>query len=155
MEFQRVVFARNHRPFSYVIRIATVSLYSHCAVVLDNGDILEARGGHGVIITPRAEFYDRYTEVVEMWMPVVDKDAAMAFWMSQLGKGYDLDMAFGWLFRQHHWQDPDKWSCSEILAAGGGIFADGARVTPQDILLTCRKEPVVMVGSKLMILEQV
>ena len=150
MEFQKVVFARNHRTFSYVIRICTVSLYSHCAVVLDNGDILEARGGYGVIITPRNEFYDRYTEVVEMWMPVENRDAAMAFWMEQLGKEYDMGMAFGWLLRQHHWQDPEKWSCSELLAAGSGIFADGPRVTPQYILLTCRKEPVVMIGSKLM-----
>ena len=144
MEFQRVVFARNHRPLSYVIRVATVSLYSHCAVVLDNGDILEARGGHGVIITPRDEFYGRYTEVVEMWMPVVDKQAAMEFWRAQLGKEYDLGMAFGWLLRKHHWQDPEKWSCSELLAAPAGIFSDAERITPQDILLTCRKEPVVM-----------
>ena len=144
MEFQKVVFARNHRPLSYAIRIATVSLYSHCAIVLDNGDILEARGGFGVIITPREEFYDRYTEVVELWMPVLDKAAAMEFWHAQLGKDYDFGMAVGWLFRQHHWQDEESWSCSELMAAPAGIFPDAYRITPQDILLTCRKEPVVM-----------
>lgn len=144
MEFERVAFARNHRPISYAIRIGTLSRYSHCVWVMDDGNIFEARGGHGVIITPREEFYARYTEVVELWMPVADKAAAREFWLAQLGKDYDLKMAFGWLLRQHHWADPEKWSCSEILAAGGGIFADGARITPQDILLTCRKTPEVV-----------
>ena len=74
----------------------------------------EARAFHGVVETPMAEFLARYstTEIREVEVP--DPLAAIAWYRTQVGKGYDYLAVFG-AFCRRDWQEDSKWQCAEGL----------------------------------------
>lgn len=74
MNTMKVIFARNNKPISLLIRLVTWSRWSHCAVV-DGNFVIEARGGCGVVITPLTEFKKRYTDYAFADMPVIDSES--------------------------------------------------------------------------------
>ena len=55
----KVIFGKNHLPFSWLIRIFTWSRWSHCGIVV--GDmVFEATATKGVVVTPLTNFIERY-----------------------------------------------------------------------------------------------
>lgn len=132
MQTMKVIFARNNKPISLLIRLVTWSRWSHCAVV-DGNFVIEAKGGCGVVITPLTEFKKRYTDYAIADTPVIDSEGA-AIWRAaaEVGKGYDLKALFGILFRTG-WECNDSWFCSEHVAHASGIFRAErvSRITPE------------------------
>lgn len=132
MQTIKVIFARNNKPISLLIRLVTWSRWSHCAVV-DGNFVIEAKGGCGVVITPLTEFKKRYTDYAIADLPVIDSpEAARDRAMNELGKGYDMKSLFGILFRTG-WECGDSWFCSEHVAHASGIFRAErvSRITPE------------------------
>jgi hypothetical protein len=134
-----VIFARNKKPISLLIRLVTWSRWSHCGIIV--GDkVLEAVGGKGVVLTTLDKFKERYTEFDVCRMPTERGEfAAIDSAMMELGKAYDLSALFGIMFRTG-WECPDSWFCSELIAHASGMFrADRvSRVTPEMIWSLCK-----------------
>jgi hypothetical protein len=134
MQTVRVIFARNKKPISLLIRLVTWSRWSHCAV-LDGEFVIEAKGGCGVVITPLNVFLDRYTDYAFADLPVADSPSnAIERARAELGAPYDLKALFGILFRTG-WECDSSWFCSEHLAHTSGIFRAErvSRITPEMI----------------------
>ena len=134
MQTIRVIFARNKKPISLLIRLVTWSRWSHCAYV-DGNMVIEAKGGCGVVITPLNVFLSRYTDYAFADLPVIDSpESARDRAMSELGKPYDLKALFGIMLRTG-WECSDSWFCSEHLAHTSGIFRAErvSRITPEMI----------------------
>ena len=114
---------------------------------------------HVVLISPCMQFFIESTHrkgVVRgsirdfMWrdgvevrvIPHPDPQGVWAVAWSQLGKAYDWKYIYGWLLRRN-WQDPTKWSCSELIAWAAKLFDDEftSRVSPRDIYLISKELP--------------
>lgn len=132
----KVIFARNNKPISLLIQLVTWSRWSHVALVLEgeHDDIIEARGGFGVVRTSFHEFEQRYTHTEVAYIPCEDSELAIRMIKSQLGKGYDDAAIFGTWFRTG-WDNPLKWVCSELIAWSTGLYRPElqSRVTPEDL----------------------
>lgn len=132
MQTMKVIFARNNKPISLLIRLVTWSRWSHCAVV-DGNHVIEAKGGCGVVATSLNAFKERYTDYAIADIPVIDSEAkAIERAAAELGKGYDLKALFGILFRTG-WECNESWFCSEHVAHASGIFRAEriSRITPE------------------------
>lgn len=132
MNTMKVIFARNKKPISLLIRLVTWSRWSHCGVV-DGDFVIEAKGGSGVVCTPLNEFKARYTDYAFADMPVIDSEReALNRAVREVGKKYDLKALFGILFRTG-WECGDSWFCSEHVAHASGIFRSErvSRITPE------------------------
>lgn len=134
MKTIKVIFARNKKPLSLLIRLFTWSRWSHCGTI-DGEFVIESKGGVGVVATPLDEFKSRYTDYALADLPVCDnvtdaKHRARA----ELGKPYDHTAIFGILFRTG-WNSDDSWFCSEHVAHTSGIFRKErvGRITPEMI----------------------
>ena len=71
-------------------------------------------------------------------------EQSLRFWTflgQQVGKPYDWSGLFGFVSNRD-WEDPDKWFCSELVAAGlvqvgvSLLSEKPARVTPRDLLVS-------------------
>ena len=129
-----VIFGRNYAPGSLAIQVFTWSRWSHVGIVY--GDkVIEARGFHGVVITPIEEFKARYTHWEVAHAPVacsIDKAYERA--LSQVGKSYDWWAIYGIVLRTG-WDKEDAWVCSELYAYASGFVRHDrtARFTPEDV----------------------
>jgi len=119
----KVIFARNHRIGSLLIRLFTVGNWSHVGILTPHG-VVETTWPRGVHLTPLKEFNARNstTEVVDIGVP--DELAAVRWLIAQLGKGYDWSAILGFMFRES-WARPNRWFCSELLE--GACIAGGRR----------------------------
>lgn len=121
---------------SWLIRVATWSEWSHCAIVTPNETVIESRAlMGGVVEQPLADSLAHASEhrIVEVSTP--DDAAGVAWARAQIGAPYDWTGVLGIALRRR-WADPDSWFCSELveaaLAAAGRLrFRDVPRVTPQ------------------------
>lgn len=131
----------NKSPVSWIIRFLTWSDYSHVALV--NPETLE------IISSDHKKGVHRKTlrlllknlSVRFRRIPHPNPGRVWRIAYSQIGKEYDFDFLWGWIFRKD-WQDPAKWSCSELIAwaAGHGgkyiISKDRiGRVTPEHLYM--------------------
>lgn len=113
MQTIKVIFARNKKPISLLIRSVTWSRWSHCAVV-DGDMVIEAKGGCGVVVTTLKLFLSRYTDYAFADLPVADSpELAIERARAELGKPYDLKALFGIMFRT-------GWECGN--AGGSRVF---------------------------------
>lgn len=126
-----------------MVRWSTWSPYSHVDIVLESGQLLGATPEHGVAIRPPVP--GRRTTRLQATAPYVPVVEAM---QSQLDRPYDWRGIFGCAARQN-WQAPNAWFCSELIAwafeqAGHPLLPTRrtARVTPRDLLLSPRLQPV-------------
>jgi len=133
----RVIFSRQCRPSSFLIRLFTWSQWSHVSILEDEDHIIDSTFKHGgVRRRPVLELVGEVSafEVVEVPLPM--EDAGMDFIRSQLGKPYDWTAIVGFILREN-WADPAKWFCNELFEAGckaGGRlrFRESlSRVTPR------------------------
>ena len=136
----KLLFSRRHHLGSWLIRMITWSEYSHVDLVLDDGLLIGAIAGDGVVLSKVSERAVMSSKMVLMEIPVKDMPASEAFAIGQLGKQYDWLGVIG-IGLKRNWQEDDKWSCAElvasILAAGGQRPFDSKyhhRITPQHLL---------------------
>lgn len=130
----KVIFGRNHLPFSWLIRIFTWSRWSHCGIVVGNM-VFEATATKGVVITPIDDFIKRYNDHAFADVVVIDSVAdAYDRLAVEVGKPYDFSAVFGILFRTG-WDDNSKWFCSELVAKVVGTYRTDSlsRITPEMI----------------------
>lgn len=133
----RIAFARRAALGSWLIRLFTFSRWSHCAII--QGDaVIDATFWHGVRRSPLSEFLKHYeVEVIDVHLGAFGEYADL--WLEeQIGKKYDWTALVALPFRSN-WHDPDRWFCSELVAAalragGRDLFRDDlARVVPQHL----------------------
>lgn len=135
MQTIKIIFGRNNLPFSWLIRIVTWSRWSHCAVVINDDYVVEARAFKGVVITPLQEFIDRYNTHEFAELPVYDSVSnAYDRLGACIGMKYDYLAALGVLFRTG-WNNSNAKDCSELLATISKMFREDkvSRITPEDI----------------------
>jgi hypothetical protein len=129
---------------SDAIRVETWSPFSHVEFILDDGTYLGARSSGGVAIRPSD--YCKPTREERYAIPCTQeqKDAIIAYAMSQIGKPYDYTDIVGILIHRD-WRSEDSWICSELVAAAcekGGLpllhapFKIVNRITPEEDYLS-------------------
>ena len=132
----RVLIARNNRVGSLLIRAGTFSKWSHAAIYLDDGTVIDTTLSTGVRALPFLDWLDHYPVWTVVNLPLPDEAAAELFALAQVGKPYDWTALFG-LVLQRNYQEDDSWFCSELveaaLVAGGRKrFRDSvSHITPQ------------------------
>ncbi len=135
-------FSSTNALASRAIRFFTWSWASHVDFVLPNGKLYGALGaerGGGVKIhdLQKPKHYTRI-ERYEIDAP----DSVIDFALSQEGKPYDWAGVLGFVTRNRHWEEEDKWFCSELAAwsfqkAGVPLLNETSfRVTPRDLLIS-------------------
>lgn len=134
----RLLFSTTNLPFSWLIRTATWSDWSHVALV-DGNTVIEAAAGHGVRELSLKDAIARCSAYEVVDLPASNPSAIIAAARSQLGKPYDWTAIFA-LGLRRDWQEDDAWFCSELVAwaaaaAGEDWFRCSAlrRVVPQHL----------------------
>lgn len=131
----KIIVARNNRPGSWLIRLVTMGQWSHAALLLPNGLVIDTTLTTGVRSIPVMAWIRDYPTHQVIDIDVPDEEQTISFAMAQLRKPYDWTAIFGILLRRN-WQEPDAWFCSELveaaLAAGGRqrFRDDVSRITP-------------------------
>lgn len=130
-----VIFGRSYKPISVAIQLRTLCRWSHVGVIMPSGDIVEAVGGQGVVITNRADFEKRYRETLVMRIACLNADMAYAHLNAQIGKRYD-DHAFWGVAFATGWDDADAYQCAELVGSALGFYNAKrlATLVPKDIL---------------------
>lgn len=115
--------------------------YSHVDTVMPDGSLLGARLSGGVQIRPAN--YLGTEKVLQVAIPAGDAqtDAYYRGVTAEIGKPYDMTGILGFLTGRD-WRTPDKWFCSELVAAkleSAGFLrrlaAQANKVTPGGLLL--------------------
>jgi uncharacterized protein YycO len=120
MQTFKVIFADNNKPASLLIKLFTLSWWSHCAI-LDGDFVIDATLASGVRRIPYREWEEHYTYHEAVNFPCANKDKAIEFARAQVGKSYDWLGILSFIFRKNY-EDTSKWFCSELVAEASGIF---------------------------------
>ena len=139
----------NSSPISRLIRFFTWGEYSHVALVNpETGLALESNHSTGVQLTTLSQFFLRSIPEIRR-IPHSSPAEVWSAATSQIGKEYDMAFLWGWILRRN-WQDPEKWSCSELIAwaakeGGKGIISDDriSRVVPEHLYMISEKTEVL------------
>lgn len=129
MQSLPVIFARSNKPLCWLIRLGTLSSWSHCGVV-DGDHVIDATLSSGVrriTLNEWKTYYFRY-EIVEF--PVKNKEDSLVFARNQIGKKYDPLGIISFLLHKKI-EHKDKYFCSELVAATIGIKYKPWRLSPQ------------------------
>jgi hypothetical protein len=131
----KVIFCRSHLPGSYAIRALTFSRWSHVALILPDGRVLEATWPKVQPTTVEAVIaaHSAY-EIRELGIP----EHRIPWLLDQVGKYYDLGALAMYLNPWRDWTENDRWFCSELLAAAMDLFNEAGRVSPQMLYLVSR-----------------
>lgn len=133
----RIIYT--HKPnslISFFIRLFIFSRWSHCAIELSNGTILDTTMRTGVRVTSKEDFLKEYPDQTIIEVFLFYESIAETFALTQVGKPYDWTALVS-LVLQRDWQEPDSWFCSELVEAtlsngGAKRFRDEVnRITPQ------------------------
>lgn len=144
----RVLLFKGKSVVSRLIQWQTRSPYSHVAVELDDGRIIEAWHIGGVSMYKDRAAMAVYHEVgteIDVYKPWA-LTAAQAlnverFLVSQVGKKYDFRSVFRFVSRRSA-KENDKWFCSELVAeafkyAGYPLLhGEAANFSPRDIAMS-------------------
>jgi uncharacterized protein YycO len=127
-EFGDILLVNNPVPwwkpsgvFSALIRQKTGSNWSHVAILLDDGKLIEAMPS-GVIIRD-CSVYSEVPWRVRTWCEKLteeEKTRGKEFLLNQLGKPYDWSIVFGFMSRNPLTSKNDKWFCSELARGFAG-----------------------------------
>jgi uncharacterized protein YycO len=122
----KLAFYRGKSIVSKLIRWKTRGVYSHVAVMFDNGKILEAwQGTDSVRWIDSLANGHRAGTLIDIYTvdAPIDEERAFRFAESQIGKEYGYRTIAKFLTNTSG-DDPDEWICSEIalaVAAAGGV----------------------------------
>lgn len=128
-------------PISAAIRFSTRSWASHAEFVDTDAGVTVGARCTGVMIRQCEQ--DRYSRVERFRAAGIEK--AYEWARTQLGKSYDFSAISGIAFNRD-WHDPERWFCSELVAASFEAVGEPLlstrpsaqvfRVTPRDLLLS-------------------
>jgi len=124
---------------SSLIKWQTRGVYSHAAVLFNDGTVVEAwqLGGQGVrLIKDLGDKHEKGTpvDIYEVQVSKPQYDAIKEFLLNQVGKKYDWTAIIRFLTKAKG-DNPDKWICSELVFAAfahAGI-ALLARTKPHEV----------------------
>jgi uncharacterized protein YycO len=125
-----VVFASNNQPASIIIKLFTLSHWSHVAILDDEGYIYDATLLSGVRRIHFDEWKTHYKELDFTIFPVKDRTKVFEWLQTQVGKKYDALGILSFILRKNY-EDKDKWFCSELVAHALGIKYKPWRLSPQ------------------------
>lgn len=109
----KILLFRGKGFFSKLIRWQTRSRYSHAAILLDDGHIIESWTKGGVQISHLRDWSNIDAYSVD-GMTSQQWDVAIQFAKSQIGKKYDYRSVFRFLSKRKA-PDNQKWFCSEFV----------------------------------------
>lgn len=118
MRIKALIFSGGLLPSSIGVMLSTWSIFSHVAIELVDGRNLDATLLEGVSIHKPGNSIGRWQKRVDLdgVFTLQELQTASERVKSQLGKTYDTDWLFDYLFKkQGRWQDQDKWVCSELI----------------------------------------
>jgi uncharacterized protein YycO len=123
----RVVLVRANTLSSLLIRARLWENWSHAAVLLQNGEVIDATFKAGGVRRRKLEDVLKHASAFKIIdLPVTDPVAAMTFLHAQIGKPYDWRGIMGWITSDRDWRDSSAWFCFELVAAvaeAGGLDA--------------------------------
>ena len=101
---------------STLIRWQSRGQYSHAALLMPDGRIVESWHGDGVRVKTLTDWegIDAFTIHV---MPEAAWDDAIQFALDQVGNGYDYKGVARFVSRRRHYDNVEKWFCSELVFA--------------------------------------
>jgi len=132
-------FCKSKTIGGLLIRLITFSQYNHVAIEV-NGLVWDSTLEHGVRVGEKDKFKEQYSVVDVFNVEGVNSISVSNFLRRQLGKEYDWSALVALPFRKD-WQHPERWFCSELVAAAlsyGGwsdLIFPAYRVTPRDLRL--------------------
>lgn len=129
MQTLPVIFARSNKLFCWLIRLGTLSSWSHCGVI-DGDHVIDTTFASGVRRIPIKEWKIHYTRYEIVNFPVKNKQDSVAFARNQIGKKYDY-LGIVSFIAHRNLEDRDKYFCSELVAAAIGIKYKPWRLSPQ------------------------
>lgn len=129
MQTAKIVFATANKPISFLIKLFTLSHWSHCGII-DGSFVIDSEIGVGVRRIPFGEWKQHYDHYVIVEMPIEDKSMRLHWARSQVGKKYDLLGVLSLVIRKNA-SDKDKLFCSELVAIYLGITERTWRLSPQ------------------------
>lgn len=107
-----IEFSTGGGMISRLIRWFTWGRWSHVAIRMPEGDVIEAKEFRGVI---RREVTYEQKEIVSVTVTPEQYAVFETALRSQLGKSYDWRAILGFVFRRD-WERTDYWICSELVA---------------------------------------
>ena len=125
-----VVFASNNQPASIIIKLFTLSHWSHVAILDDEGYIYDSTLLSGVRRIHFDEWKTHYTNLDFTIFPVKNRQKVFEWLSTQVGKRYDALGIFSFILRKNY-EDKNKWFCSEIVAHALGVKYKPWRLSPQ------------------------
>lgn len=143
MEHINLLFTRNKKIGSILIRGITWSEWSHVEIMTDEQTVIGANIPVGVVEVSLEERLSHCTEHQIVRVPVTEdiKRRVIEWARGQVGRPYDY-LGLLSFFAKHDLNDDRSWFCSELVAAafehgGAPIFWPGStyRITPQDIYM--------------------
>jgi uncharacterized protein YycO len=129
-------FCKSNDIGGRLIRLFLFSQWNHAAIEVGGG-VYESMARGGVRVTPAPGYGSRWHRAESIELAVPDEMALQAFLNRQVGKPYDWRALFALPFRKD-WHEPNKWFCSELVAAaleqgGRSLRVKSSRVTPRDL----------------------
>lgn len=113
-----VALFRGHKLVSKLIQWQTRSEYSHAAVVLPSGEVIESREGKGVQILKELDYSKEEIELYDVEVSDTQAVEIEAFLRDQIGKKYDWTMVARFITRrQESRSSSQRWFCSELVFA--------------------------------------
>ena len=122
----QLLFVSDTTPTALLIRAATLSAWSHVAIV-DGDHVIEAIPSKGVRRCTRDNFNSEHGPVRVVDVATPNDAAGIAFATAQIGQPYDWGAYLWWLLPFRNWASPGHWECSELataaLQAAGALTA--------------------------------
>ena len=150
----QILLYQGRSMISKLIRAQTRSIYSHAAVRLTDGTMVEAWQSVGV--RRMRDAFDGHSLGTLIDVHHVDGEyeeaAVEAFLLAQLGTGYDYKSVARFLSRRDSPADA-KWFCSELVmaafSAGGLELLNGppSHISPRDLSLSPYIRKITTVGG--------
>jgi uncharacterized protein YycO len=115
----RVLLFKGRGAMSMAIRWQSRSIYSHTAIQLNDGSIIESWQGSGVQHKDLDDWDDidafEIVDAPDLGVEL-DTEGCEEFLRAQLGKGYDYTSVLRFVSRRKG-GNPDRWFCSELVFA--------------------------------------
>jgi len=139
----KVLLYKGTSWISKAIRLQTRSQYSHAAIQLDDGSVIEAWQTGGVRQIPDAMTGHAPDTVIDVFLVNTEYTPSVveAFLTSQVGKDYDFTSVMRFVSRRQV-RANDKWFCSELVVAAyryaGVNLLNGnpSTLSPRDVSLS-------------------
>lgn len=112
----KIVFSTSKNRFSAILRWAQRCPYSHCEAIIDSVDeIIGARSAGVSRFSKKLPSRTLRHEIKTINCSNEQKRKFEEFMLSQVGKKYDWKAYLGFLYPKGHFENPEKWFCSELI----------------------------------------